>query len=256
MKYLVIYIEIHVYFVVTPIPCGEGCHCYYIQDKGNVFNCSSRQRRILPDANDVPNITNWLDVSSNKLNFLCGGHPYLKTISALYLENNNISGICNGTLDILTKGKLEILNLSGNNFSRLPEHIENVTTLTKAWFAGNPFKCDCDMLSMRDWMESFNKSGTRVVQDYLHINCQNGYPIHALDAVQMGCFPKELTLWEKILLGVSATVTIGIVIAIIAINRRWNEVKWFMYLHFNILDKNDGKEDLENMEKDAIISYR
>ena len=112
------------------------------------------------------------------------------------------------------------------------------------------------MLRTRDWMESFNKSGKRVVQDYQNITCQNGFHIDALDPVQMGCFPKELTLWEKILIGISATVTIGIVIAIIAISRRWNEVKWFMYLYFDVLDKNDGIDDLEGMGKDALISYR
>ena len=48
----------------------------------------------------------------------------------------------------------------------------------------------------------------------------------------------------------------GVAVAIIFISRRWKEVKWFMYLHFDVLDKNDEDEDLEIVEADALLSYR
>ena len=110
---------------------------------------------------------------------------------------------------------------------------------------------------MKDWMETFNKSGKMVVRDYYALQCENGLgPIHDLDPVKMGCSTGELTLWEKILIGLSIFIIIAIVIAIIAISRRWEEVKWFMYLHFNILDTSDEKENLRCMENDALLSYR
>ena len=92
--------------------------------------------------------------------------------------------------------------------------------------------------------------------DYYQIKCDSGVPLHELSAVQVGCFPKELPLWAKILIGVSVPATIAIVIAIIAVNRRWNEVKWFMYLHFDCLPKSDEPENLDDMEYDALLSYR
>ena len=239
---------------MNPIPCGDGCRCYYRQDEGNVYNCSSTYR--LPAESNFPDGTDWLDVSHNKLNYLCGKHPYLKKIQSFFLTNNNISEICDNTLNTLRHGRLEVLELSRNQLSGLPKLIQNVTSLTQLWLLDNPFKCDCDMLWMKNWMENFNKSGSRVVQKYHYLGCANmNVPIHALDPVKMGCYPKELTLWEKLLIGILATVITGIVIAIIAISRRWNEVKWLMYLHFNIPPKQDKKENWEGKDFDAVFSF-
>ena len=245
-------------FSVNPIPCGDGCRCYYRQDEGNVYNCSSTNRTTIPPEKHLPMGTDWLDVSDNRLNYLCGKHPYLKKISSFFLTNNNISEICDSTLNTLKRGRLELLELSRNKLNGLPRLIQNVTSLVQIWLLDNPLKCDCNMLWMKNWMENFNKSGYRVVQKYHYLTCENmdQYYIHALDPVQMGCFPKELTLWEKLLIGISATVITGIVIAIIAISRRWNEVKWLMYLHFDIPPNQDKKENWENKDFDAVFSYK
>ena len=244
-------------FSVNPIPCGDDCRCYYRQDEGNVYNCSSTNRSTLPPEAHLPNGTDWLDVSDNRLNYLCGKHPYLKNISSFFLTNNNISEICDSTLNTLKRGRLKLLELSRNKLNGLPRLIQNVTSLVQIWLLDNPLKCDCDMLWMKNWMENFNKSGYPVVQKYHYLTCENmDQYIHALDPVQMGCFPKELTLWEKLLIGISATVITGIVIAIIAISRRWNEVKWLMYLHFEIPPNQDKKENWENKDFDAVFSYK
>ena len=63
-------------------------------------------------------------------------------------------------------------------------------------------------------------------------------------------------LSTKIIISIFGTLTIVLTIAIIAISRKWNKVKFFLYLYFDILDKNDGDEDLTNKFYDIFISYR
>ena len=238
---------------MNPITCGDRCRCYCRQDEGNVYNCSSTNMYRLPSEVNFTRGTDWLDFSDNRLNYLCGTHRYLKKIHSFFLTNNNISEICDTTLNTLKHGRLEVLELSRNQLCGLPKLIQNVTSLTQLWLLENPLKCDCDMLWMKNWMENFNKSGHRVVQKYDSLSCENmdGHPIHDLDPVKMGCYP----IWEKLLIGISATA-ISIVIAIIAISRRWNEVKWLMYLHFNILPNQDKKENWEGKDFGAVFSYR
>ncbi len=38
--------------------------------------------------------------------------------------------------------------------------------------------------------------------------------------------------------------------------RRWNEVRFWLYKNFDILDRRDKGENLEGKEFDALVSYR
>ena len=194
-----------------------------------------------------------MDFSKNNITNLCGTQSYLKAIFGMWLRDSNIRVISDDILDTFQQGKIEMLDLQNNLLQRLPLNIQNVATLSKIWLSNNPFICDCNMLWMKDWM--FNKSREMIVQDPYEVKCPDGDSIDKLDPVKMGCYPNGLTLLQKFVIGLSAVVTVAIVIAIIAISRRWNEVKWFVYLHFNILGKNDGNEDLANKEYDALLSY-
>ena len=65
----------------------------------------------------------------------------------------------------------------------------------------------------------------------------------------MGCiFP----VWAIVMLTLT---TIGILVMIIVINRKWEAIKFFMFMRFNILP-NDGPENLYEMEFDAFVAYR
>ena len=234
------------------IPCNDQCECYYAQDKGNTFDCSSKHLKHLPPEHTVPNITDYLDLSNNTIDHLCGRQTYLQRIFGLKVNNGKINSICDEMLNILAKGKIRTLDLSKNNLRRLPPQIQMLRNLTEIELSGNPFVCDCNMLWMKDWLNRFN----RTVKTLYRIKCNKDTPIIKLDAVKMGCYPKVLTLWQKILIGLSTSLTITIVILIIIISKRWKEVKWFMFLHFDILDKKDGNEYLDNKEWDALVSYR
>ena len=228
-----------------------------MQDKGNMYDCSASNLYTLPKNSDVPNNTDCQNFRNNKITVLNANETYLKEIIHLDISNNTLEYIFGDKIRNLQK--LRLLNISHNKLKTLPREIVNLTGLTQVWLSGNPFTCNCDMLWMADWMANFTTdpdSDVRVVQDYYQVKCGDGRPIHLLDPVQMGCFPKEMALWQKILIGLVSALTIAFVIAIIAIGKRWNEVKWLMYLHFDILNKNDGEENLENKESDALLSYR
>ena len=61
----------------------------------------------------------------------------------------------------------------------------------------------------------------------------------------MGClFP----VWAIVVLTLT---TIGILVMIVAVNRKWEAIKFFMFMRFNFLP-NDGPENLDEMEFDAL----
>ena len=237
---------------VHPIPCGNHsvhCLCYYTPDHGNVFNCSAAipTLKSLPIDEDFPNLTNWVDFSCNKISSISGSLLYLKSISGLNMFNNSISSISSETVDIFQGSKIEKLDLSENRISVLPEAFRHIRTLRAIKLSGNRFICNCDMLWMLNWT---------IITNFKELNCYNykDVKIHNLNTTFLGCDP--LTLGQKIIIGVSAGSTVAIVIAIIAISRRWNEVKWFMFLHFDILNTNDDDQNVENKQSDALVSYR
>ena len=66
----------------------------------------------------------------------------------------------------------------------------------------------------------------------------------------MGClFP----VWAIVVLTLT---TIGIVVIFVVINRKWEAIKFYMFMRFNILPNDDGPEDLDEMEFDAFVAYR
>ena len=66
----------------------------------------------------------------------------------------------------------------------------------------------------------------------------------------MGCiFP----IWAIITISLVAVI---ILIVIIAIYRKWEAIKFFMFMHFDILPNDDGPENLDQMEFDAFVTYR
>ena len=200
-----------------------------------------------------------LDLSRNRIRELCGKQPYLRTIAELDLSQNVINKICDETVDYIKTGSITDLNLANNSITTLPSKISNISSLQSVKVSGNNFICDCEMTWMIEWLSKRTTNGERIVKDYQNVVCHSGMlvgkQIFQITPEIMGCYPHKLSLGEKITIGIFGTLIVGIVIAIIAISRRWNEVKWFLYLHFNILDKCDN-EDLTDKKYDAFVSYR
>ena len=214
----------------------------------------------LPKADILLKDTDLLDLSRNKITKLCSKEPYVTGIRELDLSFNNISLVCDGFLQNLRKGRMETLNLFHNNITSLPSTITTIKTLHSISLAGNKFACNCDMTWMIDWFKARTSTGQRIVKDYDRIVCDGGpmkrKEIYRLRPEDMGCYPHNLSFGEKLTIGIFSALIIATVIAIVAISRRWNEVKWFLYLHFDILDKDDKDENLLGKKYDVFLSYK
>ncbi len=78
-----------------------------------------------------------------------------------------------------------------------------------------------------------------------------GTPILKLNRKAMGCL--QFPLWIGILV---AFVVIVIVFLMIYVNRKWEAIKFDMFMKFNILINDDEPENVNEMEFDAFVAYR
>ena len=241
---------------MTSVFCLNNCRCYHRQDlRVNVYNCSHGYG--FPTS--VSENTNWLLCSNSHIQSLPDNIPYLKNIEKLNVSGNDLHIIPEKTLTTLVNfGKLKMLDVSSNQFSALPKELQHLDNLDAVYIAHNPIDCNCDMLWLISWMNKFSPDGTRIVHDYDNVKCsKTGKLIYKLTAVKMGCFPKELTSWQISILGVGGGILILVMISIIVVAKRWNEVKWFLFFHFNIRDKKDDDINILVGKKwDAMMSYR
>ena len=201
-----------------------------------------------------------LDLSNNRFLEICGRHMYLQTIVKLDFSRNEISRVCEDTVTYMETGSIVELNLANNSITSLSSDISNVSSLQIVKLSGNRFICDCTMTWMIKWFSKRNLNGEIIVKDYQDVVCCNGIMkgklIYNLSVVEMGCYTQKFSTREKITISIFGTLTIVLIIAIIAISGRWNEVKFFLYLYFDILDKNNGDEDLTTKFYDIFVSYR
>ncbi len=246
---------------VTPVTCKDGCECYYDQQySANAYRCREMNLTQLP-AN-LPNKTNWVIVQNNTINEICGEYRYDKTVTLLDISWNKVNRICSAFIASLIEDQsLLTLDVSNNNLSSLPMTIEGSEYLEDIQISKNPFMCNCEMLWMIEWLaNATSPSGSHLVSDYQDVTCGSGYwagtKIYQLDKVKMGCYPKKVPLWGVILLSVSGVLIIVTGLTMFLVFRRWNEVKFWIYMNFDILDKRDKNEDLTDIEFDALLSYR
>ncbi len=209
----------------------------------------------------IPRRTNWLSITGGINGSVCDNFDYLKQISSLNLSRNGITRICDLFLISIEKdNSTKTIDLSGNKLISLPKgvmegHFERI------WLSGNEFECNCDMLWMANWLDkSRSPSGGHLIQDYNKVLCHDnkykGILISNLNATYLKCLPSVMPAWGIGLISGAGVLIIAIVITIVAIARRWNAVKFWLYMHFDILDKNDDDLDkLDGIQFDALLSY-
>ncbi len=252
-------------FPASPVKWSTKCDCYFDQEiLTNVYNCSYQGIKDLSQVLPVPNQTEWVETKGNVIETVAEEVTGLENVTRLNLHGSHVRNITEKFMQTFLKMKqLKSLILSENNLTILPPTITKLDSLTEVEIGHNPFSCNCKMTWMIEWINGFtDENGERIVKDYKQVVCsigpKKGKPIYLLneqDLTDMGCLKGALTALQEVLLGVFAALLISIIVAIIIIGRRWEEVRWLMYLHLDILDKSDRDEDLTDMEYDALLSY-
>ena len=59
--------------------------------------------------------------------------------------------------------------------------------------------------------------------------------------------------WGIIVIVITAVI---IVIAIVIINRKWETIKFFMFMRYGMVPNDDGPENLDEMDFDTFVTYR
>ena len=141
----------------------------------------------------IPNETMWLVAKSNDIPRL----DWLKDLSNIQhfdLQNSSVRYITDeffSKIQIMKKAKF--LNLANNKLKTLPKTL-NGTSFSQVYLAGNPVDCNCDMLWFAYWLNTTNVK--EIVKDYKRVLCAggrwNGTQVYKLNAVRMGCFPKNI----------------------------------------------------------------
>ncbi len=78
-----------------------------------------------------------------------------------------------------------------------------------------------------------------------------GIPVVKMNRKSMGCL--NFPLWIGITIG---SVAVAVFVVIIGINRKWEAIKFFLFMRFNVLVNDDTPEDVDNLEFDAFVTYR
>ena len=156
--------------------------------------------------------------------------------------------------------------MANNRLTKIPSNFQELPFLEKVWLSGNPFHCDCSMTWMIGWLNNFTTSaGEHIVQDYQDLRCHSGaatkMPIYKLNEIILGCYPKGLTIMQKVLIGAgSGTGGLIIIVLLILFIKRSRALQFFIY-RLNIksmlgIINNQEDENVEDKEYDAFLSYR
>ena len=253
----------------SPVNClhsyGHLCFCYYnIYFGVNVYNCSSGNLYTLPQS--APNFTNWVLLENNNIKKIHEFRDYLSEAQFLHLGSNMLSSINDSfLLNLQIKKSITWLNLAGNRLTGIPTKIQELHYLQKIWLSHNPFHCDCSMLWMISWQNNFTTStGKHIVVDYQDLRCHSGTavgtPIYKLNEVLLGCYPKGLTIGQKVGIGAGSGSSGLIVIVLVVFSiKRSRTMQFFIFYRLkikSILSLNNDQEDIEDKEYDAFLSYR
>lgn len=185
---------------------------------------------------------------------------HFPSLKRVVLHNSRVHSFCPQFLDTLSKMHLEVLDLSGNNLTKLPRKFEDIHFANSIFLSNNNFTCDCDIIWMIDWFNNFTTSkGERIVKDFKEVRCHTGQkvgtPIYLLDSVKLNCFPPEFAVWKiAVIVSVGALLLLSMLVAVVVIKRS-REVRWIIYKNFNKLVKAKDDDNVDELEFDAFLSF-
>lgn len=233
--------------------CPAGCQCLVrTADLALLVNCSNAGLSTVPvlpeptnsslkyiilylENNYITHLPKITDIGYDKVRFL-------------YVKNNNISNIVRENLP----PQLESLDLRNNNMVHINETVlkafNNTRTLRNISLSNNPWKCNCEALSLMIYIQSQFKK----VNDYDYIECSDGQRINKM-------VPGDICTDDvQAIVALSITLALlGILIGVLAAlyYKYQQEIKIWMYWH-NICPFIFNSDALDaNKKYDAFISY-
>ncbi len=112
--------------------------------------------------------TQQLIMTGNNLGKLNAAAENLSKIAMFDFQHCSITKLTENVWRILTRNTDRLL-LASNKITELPRFFETHTLKTQLWLAGNPYKCNCGMMWMRDWLVNATN-----VRDKENITCGPG----------------------------------------------------------------------------------
>ncbi|XP_059621553.1 protein toll [Phlebotomus argentipes] len=233
--------------------CPAGCQCLVrTADLALLVNCSNAGLSTVPvlpeptnsslkyiilylENNSISNLPRITDIGYDK-------------VRHLFVKNNNITSIVKENLP----PQLESLDLRNNNMIHINETVlkafNNTRTLRNISLSNNPWKCNCEALSLMIYIQSQFKK----VNDYDYIECSDGQRINKM-------VPGDICTDDvQAIVALSITLALlGILIGILAAlyYKYQQEIKIWMYWH-NICPFIFNSDALDaNKKYDAFISY-
>ena len=253
------------------------------QERTLVADCLRAGLNQIPKS--LPKDTDWLILSGNNITSLqILDLQFFHDLSRLDLHNNKIKYISKEFVEYLSTHQiLENLDISNNNLTTLPRIFQNISSLKRLKLSKNPLQCNCENMWMKDWLNS-----SAIIEDSLNIICTlpSGEEIQLIDMnpEDMNCplLDKMANLWKILglfyliclslmsyfqhIVGIkntyliscfSAILILVLLIPIIILCRKWEAIKFWMFIQFGFKfkDKDEKMENLKDMDYDAFVNY-
>ena len=90
-------------------------------------------------------------MKGNNLGELRNVKSYLNEIKYFYMNSSGIIKINDNIVTSMITSTVH-LDITNNGMEYLPQSIIHFTNATKLYISNNPYKCNCDMMWMRDWL--------------------------------------------------------------------------------------------------------
>ncbi|GAB0099786.1 TOLL [Sergentomyia squamirostris] len=233
--------------------CPQGCQCWVrTADLALLVNCSNAGLSSVPNLPEPSNSSLKYIILYLENNFITRLPKITDTgydkVRYLYAKNNNISHIVEDNLP----PQLESLDLRHNNMVFINDTVlrafNNTRTLRNISLSRNPWKCDCEALSLMVYIQSQFKK----VHDYDYIECSDGQRLNKM-------VPGDICTDDvQAIIALSITLALlGILIGVVAAlyYKYQQEIKVWMYWH-NICPWIFNSDALDaNKKYDAFISY-
>nr|XP_037274611.1 protein toll-like [Rhipicephalus microplus] len=236
--------------------CSAGCLCECHEGPLGArdihVNCASRRLTSVPTV--LPQGTVLLDLRDNEISTL---DDTLKAVAPelqfLSLKDNMLQNLNVTSIPV----KLQDIDLSGNDFKRLPYSLLTERNLTAIWLSGNPFVCDCADYPLMRWIQVH----VDVIKDIHDVVCADGSnPLIArklfMSLGEKDLCPETVSRTTTYLLTVLGLVAVTLTLLSIYLRWKHNIRTWLDARGWGCLTRITSDDELDDDKLfDVFISF-